>query len=455
MKKAHILLIEDDASGREIGIFNLEKAGFRVDGAASGEQGLALFDPKKHDLIITDVRMPGISGMDILREIQKRKKTLPVIVITAYANVELAVEAMKAGASDFIGKPFSRDHLLLTVEKALEKYRLVQEVQGLRIQARGIERPIIFESEKMQRVIETSDRVAKSDATVLITGGSGTGKELIARRIHIKSERAVGPFVPVNAVAMPSELIESELFGHEKGSFTGASNARLGRFRRADKGSIFLDEISELPAALQAKMLRVLQEKVVDAVGADKPISVDVRIIAATNKDLETEVIAGTFRQDLLYRLNIVNIEVPPLDSRPEDIEPLAKHFIEKHGQGREHYLTKGAMDALASRPWPGNVRELENICQRLVILAESDEIGKENIPSVKGANPNGSLGAFGNMAWPPLPDSGLSLVDLEKSVIERVLTQKKGNVSQSAAYLGVPRHVLAYRMEKYGIPKK
>ncbi|MCP4603670.1 MAG: sigma-54-dependent Fis family transcriptional regulator [Proteobacteria bacterium] len=458
MTTDHILFIEDDSSGREVGIFNLKKAGYIVEGAASGEQGLEQFDANKHALVITDVRMPGITGMDVLAEVKKRAPFVPVLVITAYADVDLAVKAMKAGAFDFIGKPFNKDHLLLTVEKALQSRRLSKEVRDLRIRATGVERPIIYQSSAMEKTLEMADKLAKSDATVLVTGESGTGKELIARRIHVLSPRAEGPFVAVNAAAMPAELLESELFGHEKGAFTGADKPRTGRFRQAGGGTLFLDEVAELPFELQGKLLRVLQERVVDVLGADNPIHVDVRVVAATNRNLTKEIKKGRFREDLYYRINVVEVEVPPLRNRIEDIEPLAKHFITKYADGRELTVSDELLDELQMRPWPGNVRELENACQRAVILATGNQVSAEDLPmrsSDLRGDSDDSLRQILTDEWPSLPKDGLSLIDLERRVIERVLAIKGGNVTQAALYLKIPRHVLAYRMEKYGIPAK
>ncbi|HEU5360077.1 MAG TPA: sigma-54 dependent transcriptional regulator [Candidatus Deferrimicrobiaceae bacterium] len=317
-----ILFIDDDRAGREVALFNLRKAGYRVETASDGTEGLSVFSPEKFDLVITDVKMPGISGIEVLRRVRKASPTIPVLVITAFGNVETAVEAMKEGADDFIGKPFHRDQLLLAVEKALERQRLATEVRDLRIRASGVEREIVSVSSVMTRVLEMADRVARTDATVLITGESGTGKEAVARRIHVRSIRAEKSFVAVNCAAIPSELLESELFGHARGAFTGAVRDRLGRFRQADGGTLFLDEIGELSLPLQAKLLRVLQEKVVDEVGGDRPIPVDVRILVATNRDLLERIREGTFREDLYYRLNVVEIRVPPLRERPEDIPP-------------------------------------------------------------------------------------------------------------------------------------
>ncbi len=444
-----ILLIEDDPSGRELGLFNLRKAGYRVEAAEDGALGLQRFDPARHDLVVTDVKMPGVSGMEVLERIRKRSPDTPVIVITAYGDVELAVTAMQAGAADFIGKPFNRDHLLLAVDKALEGRRLRREVESLRIRASGVEREIVSRSASMAKLLQTADRVAASEATVLIRGESGTGKELVARRVHVRSGRAAGPFVELNCAAVPAELLESELFGHEKGAFTGAVRARQGKFRRAAGGTIFLDEIAELPLPLQSKLLRVLQERVVDVVGGDSPLQVDVRVIAATNQDLSARMAEGLFREDLYYRLNVVELVVPPLRERVEDVEPLLQHFIAQLGEGRELSVPPAVLEALRGHQWRGNVRELRNVCERLVILAQGDALSLEDLPpSATGAG----AGTDPLDDWPPLPADGLSLIELERRVIERVLALQAGNVSQAARYLGVPRHILTYRMEKYGI---
>jgi DNA-binding NtrC family response regulator len=295
--------------------------------------------------------------------------------------------------------------------------------------------------------------VARTDATVLVTGESGTGKEAVARRVHVRSSRAQGPFVAVNCAAIPAELLESELFGHARGAFTGAVRDRLGRFRQASGGTLFLDEIGEMPMSLQAKLLRVLQEKVVDEVGGDKPIPVDVRILVATNRDLLERIREGTFREDLYYRLNVVEIRVPPLRDRPEDIPPLVEHFLKEIGPDRRISVPPNVMEELSARPWPGNVRELKNACERMVILCRGEAVSVEDLPPLPAvARPGEPAGeGFGN-DWPPLPPGGLSLVDLEKRVIERALRLKGGNITQAAAYLNVPRHILVYRIEKHGI---
>jgi two-component system NtrC family response regulator len=452
-----ILLIEDDATGRELGEYNLRKAGYAVEIAADGAAGLERFAPDRHDLVITDLRMPQVSGMEVLTRIKGRSPETPVLVITAYGNVDRAVEAMKAGAADFIGKPFNRDHLLLAVSKALETRRLRQEVRTLRVRQHGVERPLVHASQAMASLLQTTDRVAAAEATVLISGESGTGKELVARRIHVRSARAEGPFVAVNCAAVPADLLESELFGHVKGAFTGASRNRRGRFRQADEGTLFLDEVAEIPLGLQVKLLRVLQERVVDVVGADRSEAVDTRIIAATNQDLRERVQQGAFREDLYYRLNVVELHVPPLRERPEDIPPLVAHFVERHSGGRDLVVPQELLSELRTRAWPGNVRELENACERLVILAAGDTLSAEHLPPAAGRalDPTAGGSAPGDASgWPPLPREGLSLVELERSVILRVLEQQGWNVSQAARYLQVPRHILTYRMEKYGLER-
>ncbi|HZW36420.1 MAG: sigma-54-dependent transcriptional regulator [Deltaproteobacteria bacterium] len=452
-----ILFIDDDRAGREVALFNLRKAGYEVTAASDGQEGLAAFSPEKFDLVVTDVKMPGISGIEVLRRVRSQAPDVPVLVITAFGNVETAVEAMKEGAYDFIGKPFHRDQLLLSVGKAFERRRLAEEVHDLRIRASGVEREIVSVSSVMKQVLAVADRVAGTDATVLITGESGTGKEAVARRIHVRSPRAEGPFVAVNCAAIPGELLESELFGHARGAFTGAVRDRAGRFRQAGGGTLFLDEVGEIPLALQAKLLRALQERTVDVVGGDRPVPVDVRIVAATNRDLPERIRGGTFREDLYYRLNVVEVRLPPLRERREDIPPLVEYFMkERAGEGRELTVPPAVMEELQSRPWPGNVRELMNACERMAILCRGTEVSLSDLPPAppagKGAGaPSPAAEEIGE-EWPPLPPGGLSLVDLERKVIERALRLKGGNVTQAAAYLRVPRHILVYRIEKFGI---
>jgi len=451
---ARILFIDDDQTGREVALFNLRKAGHQVATASSGEEGLERFSSTSFDLVVTDLKMPGMSGLEVLRRIRDRAPEVPVLVITAFGNVDTAVEAMKEGAYDFIGKPFHRDQLLLAVEKALERFRLAEEVRELRRRSGGVAREIVYASAAMRRVIEMADRIAGSDATVLLTGESGTGKEVVARRIHVHSERGDGPFVPINCAAIPAELLESELFGHTRGAFTGAVRERLGRFRQAGGGTLFLDEVGEIPMPLQPKLLRALQEKVVDVVGGDSSVNVDVRVVAATNRSLPERIREGTFREDLYYRLNVVELHVPPLRERPDDIPLLAEYFIRELDPLREAPIPAPVREELKRRPWPGNVRELRNACERIVVLSQDREMSVEDLPPVQD-RPGGDDGTASGLLrsdWAQIAPDGFSLIDLEKKVIETALRMKKGNITHTAVYLRIPRHVLVYRLEKYGL---
>jgi len=437
-----ILFIDDDATGRAVAGFNLRKAGFVVDEAGDGLAGLARFDPARHEVVVTDLKMPGADGLTVLATLSERAPALPVVVITAFGSVDRAVQAMRAGAWDFVEKPFSRDQLELTLRRAMEASQLRRTNQ--RLIAERIERPLIAVSDVMNAVVSLVDRVAGSHAGVLITGESGVGKEVVARRIHARSPRAAGPFVAVNCAAIPEELLESELFGHMKGAFTGAQRDRTGRFRRAHEGTLFLDEISEMPPRSQAKLLRVLQEGLVDVVGRDQPVPVDVRVLAATNQDLEARVEDGRFRQDLFYRLHVIQVHIPPLRDRPADIPALVRTFLAELGGGRDLLVPTAVLDALKARAWRGNVRELRNVCERLAILAPGTSVRLEDLPPDRAS--------LTSDAWlAQLPD-GLGLFDLEREVIAHTLRRHGGNVSAAARALAVPRHILAYRIEKHGL---
>jgi DNA-binding NtrC family response regulator len=442
-----ILFIDDDATGREVAAHNLRRAGFEVDLAADGEQGLARFEPGRHQVVITDLKMPRVDGLEVLRQVQARAPDTPVLMITAYGSMQVGVEAMRAGAYDVVAKPFNRDQLELVVRRAAERARLARENRRLRQQLTGVERPIVHRSAAMTQLLATLDRVAARDVTVLITGESGTGKELLARRVHARSARAEGPFVAVSCAALPSELLESELFGHERGSFTGADRARAGRFRKAQGGTLFLDEVGELPLALQGKLLRVLQERSVDVVGSDEPVAVDLRVVAATNRDLRTRVAEGSFREDLFYRLAVVEIEAPPLRARPEDIAPLVEHFVAQASPDRGLRIPPALLRLLEARSWPGNVRELENACERLAILAPGDSLQAEDLPPTgEPAPPAGD--------WLDRLPPGISLVDLERQAIAHALERCDGNLSAAARMLRVPRHILVYRVRKHGLER-
>ncbi len=447
-----VLFIDDDATGREVAAFRLGGAGYRVDLAADGAAGLEVFDPARHDVVVTDLRMPHVDGMAVLRSVRARDPDIPVIVITAFGSLEVGVRAMRDGAYDVLAKPFSAEQLELTVGRAAERARLARDNRALRRELAGVERPIVARSAAMTALLEQVDRLAGADATVLLLGESGTGKELVARRLHARSGRGDGPFVAVSCAALPAELMEAELFGHVRGAFTGATRSREGRFRRADGGTLFLDEVAELPAALQGKLLRVLQERVVDVVGRDEPVPVDVRLVAATNRDLRAEVDAGRFREDLYFRLAVVELTLPPLRERPDDVEPLVRHLVARHAGDRVLEIPDEVLAELQRRSWPGNVRELENACERLAILAPGCAVRREDLPPAPAGTGVHDRAEAGGDWLDHLPE-GLSLVDLERQAIEHALRRAGGNLSEAARRLGVPRHILVYRVQKYGIP--
>jgi len=439
-----LLVVDDDTTGLRVNAFNLRRAGFRVEASSSGEAALDRFDPARHAMVITDLKMPGVDGLQVIEAVRQRAPQVPVIVVTAFGSVDSAVRAMQAGAWDYIEKPFPRERLELTARRALESARLKEDNRRLR--AAVIERPVIATSEAMREVLRLADRVAPTRSGVLITGESDTGKELIARRVHARSPRLGREFVAVNCAAIPAELLESEMFGHTRGAFSGAQRARRGRFRAADGGTLFLDEVAEMAPALQAKLLRVLEEGLVDVVGADKPERVDVRVIAATNKDLEARVEEGRFRRDLYFRLNAFEIHLPPLRERPEDIAALARHFLDEATSGRELDLPAAVEAELRRRPWPGNVRELRNACERVALLATGARVDADDLPP-----PRGRARATN---WLDHLPAELSLMDLEAEVIRHALRRNDWNLSGAARRLGVPRHILAYRVEKFGITR-
>lgn len=451
-----ILVIDDDNSFREVMVFHLQEEQVEADSAEDGKSGLDKFDPAVHHVVVTDLKMPRMDGIEVLAEIKKKSPSTVVLVITAFGTIEMAVEAMKMGAFDFIPKPCTREHFKLAVKKAMHHYRLESRVEELEHLVRTGGKELIFKAPAMTKAVDLIDKVARSNATVLVTGESGTGKELFAQRIHRKSNRIKGPFVAVNCGAIPKELIESELFGHAKGAFTGATRDRRGKFELANNGTLFLDEISEIPIELQTKLLRVLAEQIVDVVGKEKPIHVDVRIVAATNHNLFAAIEAGTFREDLYYRLNVFQIEIPPLRKRIEDVPDLAAHFFAQYAPNRNLWLADETKKKMMKYSWPGNVRELENICQRIALLAEEEVIAPEMLPPFHTMHKDGTASYLDTDQF-LLPEDGLSLVDLEKNVIIQALEKNHYNQSQTAKYLRIPRHILLYRIEKYGIemPKK
>jgi DNA-binding NtrC family response regulator len=441
-----VLVVDDDASLRRIVEYNLAEEGHSVATAENGEKALAALERTSFDLVVTDIKMPGLDGMELLRRIKSSSPDTQVIVITAFGTIEMAVEAMKAGAFEYVTKPFNRDELKLAARKALKLKHLEGENVRLRREVArkyGFEN-IVGDSPSMQRVFRLVEKVAETDAPVLITGESGTGKELVARAVHYRSSRTEQPFVAVNCAAIPRDLLESELFGHVKGAFTGAIRDRSGKFEEASGGTLFLDEVGDLPFDLQAKILRALQQLEITPVGSNQVVAVDIRIVAASNRDLEEGIREGTFREDLYYRLAVVPIRLPSLRERPEDIPLLVAHFLRTLAPGGRVAIAPETLAVLTRYPWKGNVRELENTIERLLILRESDVIGLTDLPEKRS----------GGFAF-TFPSEGVGLEEAEKALILEALRQAGWNQSRAAQLLKVPRHILLYRMEKFGIPKR
>ena len=448
-----VLVVDDDPAHRLMLRTMLEGWSYEVTEADGGARAVELLREGPFDLVLMDVRMPDMNGIEATRAIHAYNPAVPVLIVTAYSSVASAVEALKSGAYAYPTKPLDFDTLKLTLERALEHRDLKRENEDLRSQLTRLQVPdLVGRSPAMRRLLEMIALVAPSEATVLVTGESGTGKGLAARAIHANSSRRSKPLVEVNCAAIPENLMESELFGHEKGAFTGADRARQGRFSQADGGTVFLDEIGELPPLMQAKLLRVLQEGDLQRVGSDRPVAVDARVLAASNRDLEAMVEAGGFREDLYYRLNVVRLEVPPLRERVEDIPLLAEHFRERlAAKNRKTVkgLTPQAMDRLLKHPWPGNVRELENVLERAVILLQGEYISERELPlSLQG--PAEEEEASPAVPAEPFPDSGQTLAEMERRTILRVLEETGGNKSEAARRLGVTRRTLQLKLKKY-----
>lgn len=442
-----ILIIDDDPSLRRVTEYNLTSSGFHVLTADSGRAGLDIFKDQEPDLVVSDVKLGDISGLDLLEKIKQMSPDIPVIIITAFGSIEMAVKAMNNGAFNFITKPFDRETLIRSCEKALE-------LKGLRSRTRMLTHEvnrltgtqgIISASSVMKELLDTVSRAAGSEATVLISGESGTGKEVLARLIHQNSPRSRGPMVAVNCAAIPSSLLESELFGHVRGAFTGAVRDRKGHFMTASGGTLFLDEIGDLAMDVQVKLLRAIQERQIQPVGAEKSQKLDIRIIAATNLDLQERITRGEFRKDLFYRLSVIPLFIPPLRERPEDIPALAAHFLKKFNAPADVNFHEDALVAMKSYSWPGNIREMQNVVERCIILRKGAAIhladlnlpGTESLPD--GLNP-------------VIPDEGISLEEVEKAYVVNALKKADQNQSKAARLLKIPRHVLLYRLEKYGL---
>jgi DNA-binding NtrC family response regulator len=446
-----ILIIEDEAKLCRLLELNLGDDGFKTLSAGDAETGLKLLTSEPVHLVLTDLKLPGMSGLDFLHKAKEQNAALPIVVMTAFGSVETAVEAMKAGASDYVLKPFSLAEIRIVVHKELDHSRLQEENRSLR-EALGqkYSHPnIVARSPKMQEVLATVERVAPTNSTVLLGGESGVGKDLIARVIHEKSRRASGPFVKINSTAIPENLLESELFGYERGAFTGAATSKPGKFELADKGTLFLDEIGDVPPAIQVKLLRVLQEREFERLGGTRTIKVDVRLLAATNRDLRAALEQGTFREDLYYRLNVVPIDIAPLRERKEDIHDLANLFLKRFSKdsGREiRGITTAAMQTLLSHYWPGNVRELQNVIERACALAAGPEL---DVKDIQLDTPRSRAAAGSNDRF--LPD-GMTLDQWEDEMIRESLKRANGNKSQAARLLGLSRNALRYRLSKIGI---
>ena len=447
MKKVKILVVDDEAIIRESLGDWLKDSGYQVFTAENGHKALEVIEKEKPGIMIADLVMPGIDGIELMKRAKAQQPKIEVVIITAYASIPTAITAMKEGAYDYIEKPFCPERAELLIKKLAEHQELLEENVSLRqkLEDRYHFEDIIAKSSKMQRVIEVIKVVAKSNATVLITGDSGTGKELVARAIHSQSHRRNKPFVAVSCAALPESLLESELFGHEKGSFTGAYTQKKGKFEFANGGTIFLDEVGEMSANIQVHLLRVLEEKEFTRVGGNEPIRVDVRVISATNKDLRKAIEKQEFREDLYYRLNVVNIELPPLRERKEDIPLLAEHFLNKFATENRKEVTgfsPDAMEFLLYYDWSGNVRELENAIERAVILAKNSLITITDLPQE-------------NLPLVGLASIGKNLKEVEKSHLLNVLCETGGNYSEAARILGISRMTLYNKAKEYGFNVK
>jgi DNA-binding NtrC family response regulator len=450
-----VLIVDDELAVRTALRVNLKKAGFRVLLAETAEEGFELLQVEQVDLVLSDVKMPGAGGLELLQSIRTHWPQLPVIMMTGHGSVEDAVSAIKTGAADYIIKPISRDELLVILERTLRSKALEAEVEHLRAELAGRYgfENLIGVTPAMQEVYELVAAVAESDALVLLTGPTGTGKELLANAIHYRSQRRHGPFISVNCGALPEGLLESELFGHEKGAFTSAVRARKGRFEQARGGTILLDEIGEIPLATQVRLLRVLESGEIQRVGRDRPLKVDVRIIAATNRDLRDEVRSGSFREDLFYRLNVFHIPVPSLKERKEDIPLLVDHFVAKYADRYNKSVRRVApaiLDRLMAHDWPGNVRELEHALERAIILCRGTALTELKLET--GGLSSAAPVPTTNITLQPGQGIAEALLSLERDLIIRALQETRGVQARAARKLGISRSNLHYRIKKLGL---
>jgi len=446
--KKRILVVEDEDKLRRVIELQLTSAGFDVDQASTAEAGLRIVD--RADLVLTDLKLPSMDGLQMLALIRRQNAQVPVVMMTAFGSVETAVEAMKAGATDFLLKPFSLDHLMQVIHKALEMRALREENRQLKEElGRRYEYDnIVGRSPSMQEIFATIERVAPTRATVLLAGESGVGKDLIARAIHFHSPRRDRPLVKINCTAIPENLMESELFGYEKGAFTGAQTSKPGKFEQADSGTVFLDEIGDVPAAIQVKLLRILQEREFERLGSNVTRHIDVRVVAATNQDLRAALEQGTFREDLYYRLNVVPMNIPPLRERKQDIPFLANHFLRKlapDSGSQVESITDAAMEKLMAYHWPGNVRELENVIERSLVMCTGKQLDEADIKLENAPRPRAQSDSHF------LPE-GLTLDQYEQDLIREALRRADGNKSQAARLLGLTRNALRYRLTQMGL---
>lgn len=452
-QQVRILVVDDEASMRELLVIMLQREGYRVDEAENGAAALQKIIAGSYDLLISDIKMPKMTGIELLREIRQQENELTVVMITAFSSTEEAVEAMKLGAYDYITKPFKNDEIRLVIKKALERDRLQFENRQLKkeLGERFSFKQLIGTSPAMKKLVTLLERVAPSQANVLITGESGTGKELVAKALHLNSDRKQQAFVPINCGAIPENLLESELFGHEKGAFTGAGKRKEGLFEVANNGTLFLDEIGELPMSMQVKLLRVLQEREFRRVGGTKNLPLDIRLLAATNRNLEDAVQGGSFREDLYYRLNVVQVDLPPLRERTVDVPLLVDYFYQVR-TGRPHLsINAEALARLLEYSWPGNIRELENFVERAIVLGGEEELTLDQLPSQIKKKSDGPCAVLDD-----LPESGFNLElwleNIERAMLEKAL-QKAGGVKKDAAgLLGLSFRSFRYRLSKLEI---
>jgi DNA-binding NtrC family response regulator len=450
-KSGRLLVVDDEANARTALAELLRQEGFSVETAADGFKALARFQEFGPDLVLTDLKMPGMDGVELLRKLREQDSETVVVLMTAFGAVETAVSAMREGAADYLTKPLNVDELLLVIERALETRRLRRETANLRQQLteRYKFESIVGNSAQMQQVFKSIAQVAPSRATVLLGGESGTGKELVAAAIHHRSNRVSGPFIRLHCAALAESLLESELFGHERGAFTGAERRREGRFEQANGGTLFLDEISEISPSTQVKLLRVLQEREFERVGGNQTVRVDVRVIAASNRDLSEMVAQGKFREDLFYRLNVINIRLPALRERAGDVALLAQHFLAKYANENAKTVNRigdAALSLLAAYGWPGNVRELENVIERAVVLADGDSIEPQHLPP-ELARVSEHSGA------PAIP--GASMDEIERHAILKTLEACGGSTSKAAEMLGISIRKIQYKLQEYGAAPK